>query len=294
MFLQPYASAAHAANDLGGKCCAIAAALHCCHPETRWTVDVTIGTHLKTWRHRRGMSQLRLALEANVSARHIAFIETGRANPTRAMVLRLSEALSVPRPERNTLLEAAGYSAAYTTRRLDADEMSSIRAAVAWTLDRHDPYPAFALDRHWRLVKLNRSAACLLAAMGVREGDSLLDALLATDGLRQAIENWPDVGQHMLARLRTESRHVGGDAVLDAAADRLARDIDMRHAPTGILPAVVTTRLRTPAGPLALFSTIAQFGTAEDIALAEYKIELLFPADDATRQALAAMATVDR
>ena len=146
---------------------------------------MTIATHLKTWRRRRGMSQLRLALEADVSARHIAFIETGRSNPTRAMVLRLSEALAVPRPERNTLLEAAGFSAAYTTRRLDADEMADIHAAIAWTLDRHDPYPAMALDRHWRLVRVNRAAARLLGAIGLSEGDSLLEVLLAASGLRR-------------------------------------------------------------------------------------------------------------
>lgn len=249
---------------------------------------MTIGTHLKTWRRRRGVSQLRLALEADVSARHIAFIETGRANPTRAMVLRLSEALAVPRVERNALLEAAGFVAAYAARRLDTSEMSAFREAIAWMLERHDPYPAMALDRHWRLVQVNSAAARLLGAMGLGEGDSLLDALVAADGLRQAIENWSEVAQHMIARLRIESRHAGGDAVLDGAADRLSQNLDVDSARViGVLPAVVTTRLRTAAGLLTLFSTIAQFGTAEDIALAELKIELLFPADDATRSLLA-------
>lgn len=247
---------------------------------------MTIGNHLKTWRRRRSMSQLGLALEADVSARHIAFIETGRANPTRAMVLRLSEALAVPRADRNTLLEAAGFAAAYGNRRLDAEEMNTIRAAVDWTLTRHDPYPAMALDRHWRLVKVNRVAARLLAAMGLAEGDSLLEALLTADGLRHGIGNWSEVAQHMIARLRTESRHIGGDPVLDAAADQLSQSIEPQNAPIGILPAVVTTRLRSAGGPLTFFSTIAQFGTAEDIALAELRIELLFPADEVTRRAL--------
>lgn len=247
---------------------------------------MTIGNHLRTWRRRRNLSQLGLALEADVSARHIAFIETGRANPTRAMVLRLSEALAVPRAERNTLLEAAGYAAAYAIRRLDAEEMDTIRAAVEWTLARHDPYPAMALDRHWRLVKVNQAASRLLAAMGLAKGDSLLDALLAADGLRQGIDNWSEVAQQMIARLRTESRHIGGDPVLDRAADQLSRKIEPHDAPIGILPAVVATRLRSPGGALTFFSTIAQFGTAEDIALAELKIELLFPADEATRRSL--------
>lgn len=251
---------------------------------------MSIGPHLKTWRRRRGMSQLRLALEADVSARHIAFIETGRANPTRNMVLRLSEALTVPRADRNMMLEAAGFSAAYASRRLDADEMAAIRGAVAWTLERHDPYPALALDRHWRLVQVNQGAKQLLAALGLTVGDSLLDAFLAVDGLKRTIENWSEVAQHMVARLRTESRHAGGDAVLDGAADRLAQDAQFPHAPIGILPAVVTMRLSSPAGMLTFFSIIAQFGTAEDIALADLRIELFFPADEATRQALTAVS----
>lgn len=254
---------------------------------------MTFATHLKTWRRRRGLSQLRLALEADVSARHIAFIETGRSNPTRAMVLRLSEALAVPRAERNLLLEAAGFAGAYRSRPLEADELAAPRAAVAWTLSRHDPYPAMALDRHWRLMQVNRVAARLLGAMGIGEGDSLLDALLDMDGLRRAIDNWPEVAMHMIARLRTESRHAGGDALLEAAACRLAQGMEAQHAPLGVLPAIVTTRFLSPAGPLTLFSTIAQFGSAEDIALAELKIELLFPANEATRQALVVLGSED-
>ena len=232
------------------------------------------------------MSQLRLALEADVSARHIAFIETGKANPTRGMVIRLSEALEVPRAERNVLLEAAGFAAVYASRTLAADDMASIRSALDWTMARHDPYPAIAFDRHWVLVGLNRAATGMLSAVGLGVGDSMLDALLAPARLRSAIDNWPEVAAHMCARLRTESRHLGGDPVLERAADALMIEAGPRHAAAGTLPAVITTRYLAGATPLSFFSTIAQFGSAEDIALADLKIELLFPADEATRLAI--------
>ena len=249
---------------------------------------MAFGEHLRDWRRRRGMSQLRLALEADVSARHIAFLETGKANPTRGMVIRLSEALEVPRAERNVLLEAAGFAGVYALRTLAAEDMASIRAALEWTLQRHDPYPAIAFDRHWVLVSLNRAATGMLSAVGLAIGDSMLDALLDPSRLRSAIDNWPEVAAHMRARLRTESRHLGGDPVLDRAADLLMREANPKHAMAGALPAVITTRYLAGGALLSFFSTIAQFGSAQDIALADLKIELLFPADEATRRTIAA------
>lgn len=249
---------------------------------------MAFGEHLRDWRRRRGMSQLRLALEADVSARHIAFLETGKANPTRGMVIRLSEALEVPRAERNVLLEAAGLAGVYALRTLAAEDMASIRAALEWTLQRHDPYPAIAFDRHWVLVSLNRAATGMLSAVGLAIGDSMLDALLDPSRLRSSIDNWPEVAAHMRARLRTESRHLGGDPVLDRAADLLMREVDPKHAMAGALPAVITTRYLAGGALLSFFSTIAQFGSAQDIALADLKIELLFPADEATRRTIAA------
>ena len=248
--------------------------------------------HLKGWRRRRGLSQLSLSLAADVSARHIAFLETGRSQPTRAMVLRLSEALEVPRADRNALLEAAGFSAAYRRRDLRAAEMSSIRAAVDWTLERHAPYPALGYDRHWTLVAINPAAAHLLGAVGLGIGDSMLQALSTASPLRAAIVNWSEVSLHVVARLRTESRHVGGDLVLDEAAANIMAQSEERGVDRGTLPAIMTTRYRLGEAVLTMFSTTAQFGSAEDIALAELKIELLFPADEATRQALLATPAV--
>ena len=247
---------------------------------------MTFGASLKAWRRRRGLSQLRLGLEADVSQRHIAFLETGRANPTRGMVIRLSEALGVPRIERNRLLEAAGFAAAYASRGLDDGEMLAIRQAVDWMLERHDPFPALALDRHWSLVAVNGAAARLLGALGLGVGDSLLAAMQSVAAMRAAFANWPEVAAHMAARLRTESRFAGGDAVLDAAADTLAVEAAAAGLPAGVLPAVAAARLRAGDRVLSFFSTIAQFGTAEDIALADTRIELMFPADEPTRRYL--------
>jgi transcriptional regulator with XRE-family HTH domain len=254
-------------------------------------MDCGFGTLLKDWRCERHMSQLDLGLAANVSARHISFLETGRSMPSRSMVLQLSETLSVPRAARNVLLNAAGFAEAYRSRDLGEADMAHIRAAVEWTLQRHDPYPGFALDKHWVVIKANASAARLLGAVDLKPGDSLLQALLDSEKLRNALENWPEVARHMVARLRTENAQLGGDPVLTGAADKLANDAGLiAPATIGELSAVVPTRLRMGDTTLSLFSTIAQFGTAEDITLAELKIELLFPADDATRAVLTGVA----
>lgn len=250
----------------------------------------SFGDHLREWRRLRGMSQLRLGLAAAVSARHIAFLETGRANPTRSMVLCLAEALDVPRASRNMLLGAAGFAAAYASRDMTSAEMASIRAAVAWMLERHEPYPGFAFDRRWTVFAVNRPAERMLAGVGVTIGSSLIDAFCEPGAMQAAIENWLEVAQHLCARLRTESRHHGGDPVLDAAAARLQKEAGGPAAERGLLPAVVTTRYRLGDSVMSFFSTIAQFGSAEDIALADLKIEFLFPVDEATRQLLLMLA----
>jgi len=253
-------------------------------------MDNAFGTMLRTWRDRRHMSQLDLGLTANVSARHISFLETGRAKPSRSMVLMLGDVLDVPRTFRNAFLNAAGFSPAYQRRDWSDDEMASVRDAVDWTMQRHDPYPAFVVDRHWVLVKANRTAGALLGGLEVGEGSSLLDALTDIETAQALFENWHEVTQHMLTRLRTESLHLGGEEVLDAAAEKLSLALGAQSAaPVGPLAAVIPARYRAGDTTLSLFSTIAQFGTAEDIALADLRIEMLFPADEATKQVLLAM-----
>lgn len=248
----------------------------------------TFGNLLKDWRNRRRFSQLELALAANVSSRHLSFIETGRARPSRAMVLQLAQAMDMPREDRNALLHAAGFAAAYAARAFAATEMRPVREALEWTLARHDPYPGLVLDRHWRVLMANEAARRMLVPFGIGIGGSLLDGLLAHGPLRAALVNWPTVARHMIARLRTESRHVGGDAVLDAAQRRLHEALDPADpAAIGPMPAFIPVVLAVGATQWSFFSTIAQFSSTEDIALADLKLELMFPADESTRLALA-------
>lgn len=249
------------------------------------------GATLKEWRARRRLSQLDLGLAANVSARHIAFLETGRSRPSRGMALQLGEALEMPRAERNRLLEAAGFRAAWSARTLDDAEMAPVRRAIARMIAAHDPLPALVLDRHWSLLDANRGAQAVFSVLGVEPGGSLLDAFVHGDRARAIIENWPEVAHHMLQRLRTESAHLGGDPVLAAAARKLAADPALAaFAPPARMPALIPVRYLIGGQRFSVFSTIAQFGTAEDMALADLKIELLFPADEATEAAFGGMA----
>jgi transcriptional regulator with XRE-family HTH domain len=253
------------------------------------------GDGLREWRERRRLSQLELGLAAAVSARHISFLETGRARPSRGMVLRLCDHLRVPRGARNHLLTAAGLAPAYAARPLASADLAPLNDAVDWTLARHAPYPAFAVDRHWRLTAMNPPAVTLFGAVGLRTGDSLITALADNERLRAAVENLDAVIAAAVARLRVESAHRGGDPVLAAGIERLAA----AHTPPagdddGVLPAFMPTRYRFGAQSLALVSTLAQFGAVDDLTLADWRIELMFPADATSRELLLALATAPR
>jgi transcriptional regulator with XRE-family HTH domain len=245
---------------------------------------------LKDWRARRRVSQLQLALSAGVSTRHLAFLETGRARPSTVMVMKLAEALELPLDARNGLLHAAGFAPSYTRRSLDDASMAPVRRAISWSLQRHTPYPAFAKDRHWRVVAANDVAVTLLRAAAVSVGDSLLDLLIDEGRLHATFANPGEVGRHILQRLRLESQHFGGEAVLEQAAQRLAEIAVIRNfQPQTPLPVVVPTLYRMGEQTLSFFSTLAQFGTAEDLMLADLQLEFMFPADEPTRLQLEAL-----
>ena len=240
---------------------------------------------LKTWRKARHFSQLDLALEADVSARHISFLETGRSQPSRDMIARLGDALHLPLATRNQMLTHAGFAPRYPSRAWDAAEMAPVRAALDHTLHSHAPYPAFAVNRLWKVLRLNAPAEKLFGLLGIVEGGSLLD-LITSDALPKMIENWPEVAHHSAQRLRTESAAQGGVPELDAAAELLAKTPAPKEPSLGpVIPTIYQ------AGPLrlSLFSTVAQFGTPEDIALDDLKIEMFFPADAQTEAALRAL-----
>ncbi len=245
---------------------------------------VDFGQHLRHWRGLRRLSQLDLALEAEISSRHLSFLETGRAQPSRTMVLTLADALDMPLEARNCFLNAAGYTGQYSARPLAAPELKLPAQALSWMLDRHDPYPGFALDRHWRLAQVNATAAGMLAAAGLTIGDSLLEACGPKGVLRPMILNWPQVARYLASRLRSEISHYGEDPVLEAHLRTLLSELPDQSA--GPIPPVLPVEYLLGDQRLSFISTIAHFGGANDIALVDLRIELLFPADEATAAAL--------
>lgn len=246
-------------------------------------MHTNFGHQLKHWRGLRRMSQMELGLEANVSARHISFLESGRAQPSSQMVVQLAQTLDVPRGARNHLLSAAGFANKYQARALDGVDMAPVRDAMEQMIAAHDPMPGFVLDRHWNIVSGNQGFARIAAMFDLSKGGSLLDALLALSDPKLVFENWAEFGWYILNRLRTENAHLGGDPVLEKAIVALAADVDIagfRHL--GLMPAIIPTRILVGPQVLSFISTIAQFGSTEDIVLNDLRIELLFPADAET------------
>jgi transcriptional regulator with XRE-family HTH domain len=252
---------------------------------TTLTLD-TFSDLLRHWRSVRRISQLELALRANVSARHVSFLESGRARPSRAMVLTLADALDMPLAERNGLLGAAGFTPAYQARPPGDRALALPEAALAWMLDRHAPYPGMALDRHWNLVRANAPAERLLSAAGAGVGDSLLAACAPDGPLRPLIANWAEVARYLAARLQTEIEHHGGDPVLAGHRDAILSGLK-RPMPDPVSP-ILPVIYQLGETRLSFFSTIAHFGGAGDIALDDLRIELMFPADEATAATLGA------
>lgn len=242
---------------------------------------------LKEWRKRRRLSQLDLALDAEVSARHISFLETGRARPSRDMILHLSEVMNVPIEARNLMMQAVGFTPHYATTPFDNAMMAPIRDAVTWTLDRHAPYPGMALDRVWRIVQLNAPAAQLFAPLGLGQGASLLD-FLSNPIIPNVIENWPEVAHYTMLRLRAESAKAGGIAELEAAITMLTPHAAPLRDDTP--PPAIPTIYRMGDQRLSLFGTIAQFSTVSDETLDDLKVELFFPADAQSTEFLTALA----
>lgn len=253
-----------------------------------------VGQLLREWRMRRRRSQLDLALDADVSARHLSFLETGRARPSREMLLRLAEELAVPLRDRNELLLAAGFAPRFEERPLDDPSLRAARAAVDLVLAGHEPFPALAVDRHWNLVAFNRSVMPLLAGVSqelLQPPVNVLRLSLHPGGLAPAIVNAAEWRTHLLARLRRQV-----DLTRDATLVELLRELgsytptsgtsaEPHEAPLGT-EVFVPLRLRTPAGVLSFISTTTVFGTAIEVTLSELVIEAFFPADEWTGEAL--------
>ncbi|WP_159714923.1 helix-turn-helix domain-containing protein [Geminicoccus flavidas] len=250
----------------------------------------SIGDLLKTWRQRRRLSQLDLALEAEVSARHLSFLETGRAQPSREMILQLAETLEVPLRERNVLLVAAGFAPVFPERQLDDPELAAARDVIATILAGHEPHPALTVDRHWRILAHNRAIPPLLEGVSPALLEPPVNALrlaLHPEGLAPRIGNFLEWRAHLLSRLHRQLE-LTADPELGRLFEELAayphqgvgpqRGTTAAHEP-GI---AVALHLATSHGPLAFISTTTVFGTPLDVTLAELALETFFPADAAT------------
>jgi transcriptional regulator with XRE-family HTH domain len=261
------------------------------------SAPLTVGDLLRDWRQRRRLSQLDLAGDANVSTRHLSCVETGRALPSREMVLRLAERLDVPLRERNRLLTAAGYAPMFSEHRLDDPALAAARQAIALVLKGHEPFPALVVDRHWTLVSYNRMIPVLLAGVPQELLQPPLNVLrlsLHPQGLAPRIVNLVQWRHHLLSRLRQQVE-ASGDSTLAALAEELAAyplppGTDGTSLPAHAPAVVMPLQFRTHAGVLSLLSTITVFGTPVDITLAELALETFFPADEASALILRRLA----
>lgn len=252
------------------------------------------GLQLRHWRQQRGLSQLALALAAEVSARHLSWLEADKSQPSRAMVLRLAERLDLPLRERNGLLMAAGYAPMYGERSLDHPALAPARGALQRLLDAHEPAPALAVDRHWNLVAHNRLVPLLLQAAApalLQPPVNVLRVSLHPDGLGRMVDNLPAWRAHVLARLQRQIV-ASGDARLVALHEEL-RALPCpdpgSEADAGFDEVAQSLRLHTPAGPLHFITTLTVFGAPHDVTLSELAIETLLPADAETAQRLRAL-----
>ncbi len=265
------------------------------------SLTAPVGAQIRHWRARRRLSQLELALEADVSTRHLSCLETGRAAPSREMILRLANRLDVPLRERNRLLTAAGFAPMYPARPLADPALAAARQVVELVLRGHEPCPALAVDRHWNVVMQNRAVPLLLDGVAPDLLAGPVNALrlsLHPRGMAPRIVNLAAWRAHVLARLHQQIL-ASDDDTLRALAEELTAyppSGDRAHGPTpaGGEPALVVPLVVDSAlGRLSFISTTTVFGTPVDVTLAELALESFFPADAATTAALrAAFATL--
>jgi transcriptional regulator with XRE-family HTH domain len=254
--------------------------------------NATIGELLRRWRDHRRLSQMELALEAAVSTRHLSFVETGRAKPSRELVVRLAEQLEVPLRERNRLLLAAGYAPVYAETALDAERMAAVRAALRKVLAGHEPYPALVVDRAWTMLDANAGIDLLTAGVAPHLLEAPANALrisLHPDGLAPRIANLGEWRGHILERLRRQVAATADPQLAELLEELRAYPCDDPAPPAHVPGAdelVVPLRIRHRDRELALLSIVTTFGTPLDITLAELSIEAFLPANPRTAEGL--------
>jgi len=253
------------------------------------SATTSVGPRIRAWRQTRGLSQFELASRAGFSVRHISFVETGRAQPSREAVLALGEVLELPLRERNRLLESAGFAHVFRETPLSADEMAHMRAMLQFILDRHLPYAAVVLDRHWNLLLENRAAGQFFSALVSPElcipssERNVLRATFHPEGTRRWIVNWPEVERHLLSRAELDlgsAEDAVGNALLAEirrySSSPAAADSHSAFRPSDLL---LPIHIRTGAFDLRLFSTIMTLCRPQDVTLQELRVETWFPAD---------------
>ena len=259
--------------------------------QSRPDADLAFPRLLRDWRQKRRLSQLDLALAAGVSQRHLSFLESGRARPSRNMILHLSETLDVPLRDRNAWLTAAGFATLFRTRTLDDPQMEQVMNAVKMMLTAHEPFPAIALDRAWNVRMSNKPFDRLGAMMGedvwarIGGGErNLMRLFFHPLGIRPFVTNWSAVGPLMWRRAQREAEAVAGSemmAVLDDLAPLQEPHILWSAADPALLP-VMPFSLQIKDLKISMFAVVATFGTAQDVTADELRLETLFPADPET------------
>lgn len=255
-----------------------------------------MGVLVRDWRIRRRRSQLDLALDVGVSARHLSFVETGRSRPSAELVLALADGLDVPLRERNTLLLAAGYAPRYPARPLDDESMAPVRAVIQRMLDAHDPYPGVVVDRAWNVVLANDAAAAFtegLPAHLVTPPFNVYRVCLHPEGLARRTRNFAEWAGYLLHQLQ-RTIALTGDPVLEDLDREVRTYPDVaamatpRQSPWDHIPLLVPFELESGEHVLSLFTTLTTFGTPRDITVDELAVELFYPADETTEKLLRA------
>ena len=249
-------------------------------------MNTTIASIIKQWRKQRRYSQLQLAVELDVSSKHISFLETGRSQPSRQMLLNIALFLNISKSEINRALITAGFAPAYQKQDIKHEDLKPVLSAINQILQNHMPYPAIVLNHNWDLVHANQAALELLGWVGFASHTNLLEALIADNEKSSSIINWQESMAQVLIRLRNEICESGGNERLESYENQLSKKVNDET----ILKvfeskdSVLNTQLKIDEKPYAFFSIIANLGAVQDVAISGFKIEMMFPADDVTTQ----------
>ena len=258
------------------------------------TTDHPLGDLLRQWRGARRMSQMDLALEAGISTRHLSYVETGKARPSRELVALLAGALDMPMRDRNALLVVAGYAPGYRETALSDPQMSLVRRAIEFILAQQEPYPAFVANRHWDVLMANQGLARVFGWLrdGVQPHGNIMRQVFDPADMRPFVENWEEVAGDLIGHLHHEA---ATDQISRALLDEVLAYPDVparwerRELGSAPLP-LLTVTFRKGEQRLTFFSTLTTFGTSRDITLEELRVECMFPAEDETAAFCRALA----